>query len=83
MVQTKIIAAEDVATLIADEAVVTVSSSSGLGRSRCSMAAIGHHYKTHNHPRNITTIHPIAAGDMYGIEGIDHIAQPGPAPSGC
>jgi acyl CoA:acetate/3-ketoacid CoA transferase len=29
------------------------------------------------HPRDPTTLHPIAAGDMYGIRGIDHLARPG------
>ncbi|MEO8410926.1 MAG: CoA-transferase, partial [Propionivibrio sp.] len=29
------------------------------------------------HPRDLTTLHPIAAGDMYGIRGIDHLARPG------
>ena len=29
------------------------------------------------HPRNLTTLHPIAAGDMWGIKGIDHLAKPG------
>jgi propionate CoA-transferase len=29
------------------------------------------------HPKNLTTLHPIAAGDMYGILGIDHLAKPG------
>ena len=28
-------------------------------------------------PRNLTTLHPIAAGDMCGIKGIDHLAKPG------
>ena len=28
---------------------------------------------------DLTTLHPIAAGDMYGIKGIDHLAQAGPA----
>ena len=26
---------------------------------------------------NLTTLHPIAAGDMYGIKGVDHIAKDG------
>src|SRR5690606_29792326 len=29
------------------------------------------------HPRNLTTLHPIAAGDMSGIKGVDHIAKKG------
>ena len=29
------------------------------------------------HPRNLTMLHPIAAGDMFGIRGVEHIAKPG------
>ena len=29
------------------------------------------------HPRGLTMLHPIAAGDMYGVKGIDHIARDG------
>ena len=28
-------------------------------------------------PRGLTTIHPIAAGDMFGTKGVDHIAHKG------
>src|SRR5206468_3723101 len=28
-------------------------------------------------PVGLTMVHPIAAGDMYGIRGIDHVARPG------
>ena len=56
---------------------VTVSSSSGLGCPDAVLAAIGERFAASGHPRNLTTIHPIAAGDMYGIKGIDHIAQEG------
>jgi acyl CoA:acetate/3-ketoacid CoA transferase len=41
------------------------------------LAAIGEHSGRVGHPRNLTTIHPIAAGDMYGVNGIDHIAREG------
>lgn len=27
--------------------------------------------------RDLTSIHPIAAGDMFGSKGVDHIAKPG------
>ena len=68
---------EQAAALIPDEAVVTVSSSSGLGCPDLMLKAIGERFATTGHPRNLTTLHPIAAGDMSGIKGIDHIAQPG------
>ena len=29
------------------------------------------------HPRGLTLVLPIAAGDMYGIKGIDHLAERG------
>ena len=56
---------------------VTVSSSSGLGCPDRVLAAIGARFDAEGHPRNLTTIHPIAAGDMYGIKGVDHIAKDG------
>ncbi|WP_376710825.1 acyl CoA:acetate/3-ketoacid CoA transferase [Pseudochrobactrum lubricantis] len=65
------------AALIPDHAVVTVSSSSGLGCPDLMLKAIGEHFEATGHPRNLTTLHPIAAGDMSGIKGIDHIAKKG------
>jgi propionate CoA-transferase len=77
MSQSKIVPLEKVGELIADRAVVTVSSSSGLGCPDATLRAIGEHYAKNGAPHEITSIHPIAAGDMYGIPGIDHLAQPG------
>ena len=34
-------------------------------------------FDSEDHPRNLTTIHPIAAGDFFGVKGVDHIAKPG------
>jgi acyl CoA:acetate/3-ketoacid CoA transferase len=65
------------AALIPDEAIVTVSSSSGLGCPDLMLRAIGERFDATGHPRNLTTLHPIAAGDMSGIKGIDHIARRG------
>jgi propionate CoA-transferase len=73
----KIVSAEDAVARIADGAVVTVSSSSGLGCPDKVLAAIGARFAAEGHPRGLTTLHPIAAGDMYGIKGIDHIARDG------
>ena len=86
----KLVSAAEAAGLIPDGAIVTVSSSSGLGCPDAVLAAIGERFDAEGHPRNLTTLHPIAAGDMYGIKGIDHLAQPGllkraraaPIPSG-
>jgi acyl CoA:acetate/3-ketoacid CoA transferase len=73
----RILSAAEAADLIPDNAVVTVSSSSGLGCPDAMLAAIGERFERSGHPRNLTTIHPIAAGDMYGVKGIDHIAKEG------
>lgn len=73
----KIIIAARAADLIADGSVVTVSSSSGLGCPDAVLQAIGERFDRAGAPRNLTTLHPIAAGDMYGIRGIDHLAKPG------
>ncbi len=73
----KVIDADQAATLIPDGAVVTVSASSGLGCPDATLAAIGRRFEATGHPQRLTTLHPIAAGDMWGIKGIDHIARPG------
>ena len=68
---------DQAAALIPDNAVVSISSSSGLGCPDAVLRAIGERFRRDGHPRNLTTLHPIAAGDMYGIDGIDHLAQEG------
>ena len=73
----KILSADEAAALIPDGAIVTVSSSSGLGCPDAVLAAIGRRFDTSGHPRGLTTLHPIAAGDMWGVKGVDHIAKPG------
>ena len=73
----KVVTAAAAAALIKDGMVVSVSSSSGLGCPDAVLAAIGERFDAEGSPRNITTLHPIAAGDMYGIKGIDHLAKPG------
>ena len=77
MARPKVISASDAARLIPDGAVVTVSSSSALGCPDATLAAIGARFDAEGHPRNITTLHPIAAGDMWGVKGVDHLAKPG------
>jgi propionate CoA-transferase len=73
----KVITAAEAAALIRDGDVVSVSSSSGLGCPDEVLRAIGERFDAEGAPRGLTTLHPIAAGDMYGIKGIDHIAKPG------
>src|ERR1700704_2627746 len=73
----KVISAGQAAQLVRDGDVVTVSSSSGLGCPDKTLAALGSRFAQQGHPHSLTTLHPIAAGDMYGIRGIDHLAQPG------
>jgi propionate CoA-transferase len=67
----------EAARLIGDSAVITISSSSGLGCPDAVLKAIGQRYAETGAPANLTTLHPIAAGDMYGIKGIDHLCRPG------
>lgn len=77
MIPKPILTPIEAAELIHDHSVVSVSSSSGLGCPDVVLRAIGQRFAETNHPREITTVHPIAAGDMYGIDGIDHIAHSG------
>ncbi|WP_299907819.1 malonate decarboxylase subunit alpha [uncultured Paracoccus sp.] len=73
----KIVSAAEAVSRIADGAVVTVSSSSALGCPDAVLKALGERFDAEGHPRDLTTLHPIAAGDMYGVKGVDHIAKDG------
>ncbi len=75
--KSKVITSEQAASLVNDNDVVSISSSSGLGCPDKVLAAIGERFDKEGSPKNLTTLNPIAAGDMYGIKGIDHIAKPG------
>src|SRR3954464_15192602 len=77
MTRVRVLSAAEAVALIPNDAIVTVSSSSGLGCPDAVLAAIGDRFASSGHPRNLTTIHPIAAGDMYGIKGVGHLAQEG------
>ncbi len=73
----KVISFADAARLIRDGSVLAVSSSSGLNTPDRMLAAVGERFAAEGRPRAITLMMPIAAGDMYGIKGIDHIATKG------
>jgi len=77
MMPNKQISLADAAALIPDGAVVSVSSSSALGCPDRMLQAIGERFDRSGHPRRLTMLHPIAAGDMSGVKGIDHIAKKG------
>jgi acyl CoA:acetate/3-ketoacid CoA transferase len=62
---------------IADNAVVAVNSSSGLGCPDAVLKALGERYHREAHPKCLTMLHPIAAGDMFGVKGVDHVANSG------
>ena len=69
--------AEEAAALVNDDDVVAVNSSSGLCCPDAVLAALGARFVAEGSPANLTTIHPIAAGDFFGVKGVDHIARPG------
>ncbi|MCX7347862.1 MAG: acyl CoA:acetate/3-ketoacid CoA transferase [Alphaproteobacteria bacterium] len=73
----KIVSAAEAARVIPDDAVVAVNSSSGLNCPDAVLKALGERFDHEQHPRRLTMLHPIAAGDMFGIRGVDHIAKPG------
>lgn len=73
----KVVSAAQAVARIPDGAVVTVSSSSALGCPDLVLKALGERFDAEGHPRGLTTLHPIAAGDMYGVKGMDHIAKDG------
>jgi propionate CoA-transferase len=73
----KIVTAAEAARAIPDDAIVAVNSSSGLCCPDAVLKAIGERFDREQRPRGLTTLHPIAAGDSFGVRGIDHIAKPG------
>jgi propionate CoA-transferase len=73
----KILSAQDAVRHIPDGAIVAVNSSSGLNCPDAVLQAMSERFDSVNQPKNLTMIHPIAAGDMFGIKGINHIAKPG------
>jgi acyl CoA:acetate/3-ketoacid CoA transferase len=73
----RIVTAAEAARRIPDGAVITVNSSSGLCCPDHMLKAIGERFEREAHPKQVTMLHPIAAGDMYGVKGIDHLAKSG------
>ena len=73
----RIVSAAEAVKNISDSATVTVNSSSGLCCPDAVLKALGERFGREQHPQNLTMLHPIAAGDMSGIKGVDHIAKPG------
>lgn len=73
----KVKTAQEAARLVGDGAVVAVNASSGLCCPDAVLKALGERFDTEGHPRDLTSIHPIAAGDFFGTRGVDHIAKPG------
>ncbi len=73
----KIRTAEEAVAAIASKAVIAVNSSSGLCCPDAVLQALGERYRREGAPKALTMLHPIAAGDMFGTKGIDHLAQPG------
>jgi len=73
----RIMSAIEAAGLIANNARVAVNSSSGLCCPDAVLKAIGQRFDQEALPQNLTMLHPIAAGDLFGVHGIEHIAKPG------
>jgi propionate CoA-transferase len=73
----RIVSAAEAVKNISDGATVTVNSSSGLCCPDAVLRALGERFDREQHPQDLTMLHPIAAGDMSGIKGVDHIAKTG------
>jgi len=73
----KIKTAAQAVELIKDGAMIAVNSSSGLCCPDAVLKALGERFVAQGQPKALTMIHPIAAGDMFGTLGVDHIAKPG------
>ena len=76
-VKSKVVSAAEAVSGITDRSVIAVNSSSGLCCPDAVLAALGERFRREAGPRGLTMIHPIAAGDMFGTKGVDHLAQEG------
>jgi len=76
-VLSKLVSAEDAVSSIDAGSVIAVNSSSGLCCPDTVLRALGSRFSSEGKPGGLTMIHPIAAGDMFGTKGIDHLAQEG------
>jgi acyl CoA:acetate/3-ketoacid CoA transferase len=72
-----VISREEAAKFIGNDSVVTISSSSALGCPDLVLKGIGERFDATSEPRNVSFVSPIAAGDMYGVKGIDWVAKKG------
>lgn len=73
----KVRSASEAARQIKSGAVVAVNASSGLCCPDAVLEAIGQRFDAEAAPRDLTMVHPIAAGDMFGTPGVDHLARRG------
>ena len=73
----KVRTAVEAASMISDGAVPTVDASRGPCCPDEVSEAIGERYESDGAPVNLTRIHPIAAGNLFGTRGVDHLARPG------
>lgn len=62
---------------IQDSSVIAVNSSSGLCCPDAVLEALGERFDKTGAPGKLTMLHPIAAGDMFGTKGVDHLAKVG------
>ena len=69
----KIVSPAEAASHIRDGAIVVVNSSSGLCCPDATLKALGERFAKVGSPKGLTMIHPIAAGDFYGVKGIEHL----------
>lgn len=69
----QILSAAEAVSHIKDNDIVAVNSSSGLCCPDATLKALGARFAKGSSPKALTMIHPIAAGDFYGVKGIEHL----------
>lgn len=77
VLEVKVLSFAEAIAHISDRAVVSVSCSSGINLPDRTLRALGERYLDGGHPRDLTVVFPINLGDMFGLRGIDHLAERG------
>ncbi len=73
----KIATAKEAARLVPDGATLVVCGVVGGLVPEMVLKAVGERFDEEGSPRGVDLIFPVAVGDVFGIDGCDHLARPG------
>lgn len=73
----KVMSLDEAATVVRPGATVVVGASSGVALPDAMLAALGRRFRATGAPGDLNIIFPINLGDMFGQDGLNHLANDG------